>query len=992
MSSPTHRRQHAFPFRTLLLASAIALTLASPVLAQEARRHYDIPAQGAIAALQEFARQSERQLLFRYETATDRRVEAIRGQYTEQEVLQRLLDEAGLEVISDDGKTLVLGKPTPPANESRRDAHTLDKVTVTGSNIKRTDIEGPAPVLVLTAADIERQGASTIYEALATLSQFTGSVQNELSQSGFTPNASVLNMRGLGPGYNLVLLNGHRLADYPQPYNSKSAAVDLNTIPAAAVERIEVLSGGASAIYGSDAVTGVINIITKTGIDRDTWSLRGGTTTLGGGDNVRAQWTGGRSGDKWSLTYSFEHYAREAIYGYQRDFMDSVRDNPASGDATTPSSGVYMNVGSSSNYTFPNGIETDCGNFPDFEVFQTSSGVQRCGWYGYPATQAIQNEKNITSGYLYGTYDFDNGMQAYAQLLATYSRDETEGAAQSWSSGWYYDSNLARNVRIYRLFTPSETGSQASVFKQKSVSLSTGLRGTLFDDRFDWDANITHSQYWLTRDRPRLLTNSVTLYYLGESLGTRSNGYSIYAPDYDTLFTALDPATFASLSTNVHYEAESQSSQASFLFSGDLLRLPAGPLGMAVVAEAGRQQYDVQPDERITPSYTGTDLVYNLTGTGGGGDRDHFALGLEFSIPLASKLNASVAGRYDYYDDISSVGGAFTWSAGLEYRPMSSLLLRGNYATSFRAPDLHYLYADLSGSYTYIVDQYQCRNAGIDPTSTACTSSSADYYYQVYSEREGNPDLTEETGRSFTLGAVWDITDGMSASVDYYNIRLNDAVDDISTEYLLRNEAACRLGSDTRGNVVDANSAACQAYLAMVQRDEEGAIEQIVRIPYNQAMIRTSGLDASWRYQLPFDRFGSFDLKLGYTHVLKLEEQEFPGDEIINARDDLSYFNFRSRANWNVGWRLDGWSANLYGYRYGSLPNYAETGRIAPYIVWNASLSRRITPQATLGLYVNNLFNKLHPDDDTYSTYPYFYRSYSPIGRSIAAQFSYRFD
>jgi len=986
VTSSTRRRPH--PLSRLLLASAISFALAGPVLAQDARRSYDIPAQSAVTALQEFGRQSGKQVLFSYDAAAGRRVGSLQGEYTQGEALQRLLQDAGLRVISDDGTTITLGAPATPAPRQGEEARTLDRVTVTGSNIRRADIEGPAPVLVVTAADIERQGASTVYDALSTLSQFTGSVQNELNQSGFTPNASVLNMRGLGPGYNLVLLNGHRLADYPQPYNSKSSAVDLSTIPAAAVERIEVLSGGASAIYGSDAVSGVVNIITKTDIDRDRFTLRTGTTTMGGGDNVRAQWTGGRSGDRWSLTYAFEHYAREAIYGHQRDFMDSVRDNP---QPSNPSSGVYMNVGTTSNYTFPNGVDADCGAFPDFEIFRTASGVARCGWYGYQATQAIQNEKNISSGYLYGTFDFNDGLQGYLQVLGSYSRDKSEGSAQTWASGWFYDQNLAKNVRIYRIFTPAETGRQASEFEQKSISLSTGLRGSLAD-RFDWDANVTHSQYWMTRDRPRLLTNPTRDYYLGEQLGTRSNGYGIYAADYDRLFNPLDRATFDSLSTRVHYEAESQSSAASFLLTGDLFDLPAGPLGMAVIAEAGRQEYDVRPDARITPDYTGNDLVYNLTGTGGVGDRDHYSLGLEFSIPIMDKLKGSLAGRYDYYDDVSSVSGAFTWSAGLEYRPTDGLLLRGNYATSFRAPDMHYLYASLSGSFVNVVDQYGCIQAGIDPKSAACTSSAGDYYENVFSERKGNTSLIEETGRSYTLGAVWDITDGMSASVDYYDIRLNDAVADISTEYLLRNEAACLIGAAVDGSAVDPASASCQAYLAMVERNAEGEIEQIVRNPYNQAMLRTSGIDATWRYRIPTDRFGTFNLKAGYTHVLKLEEQEFPGDEIINARDDLGYYNFRSRANWQIGWAMRGWNASLYGYRYGSLPNYEESGRIAPYIVWNANISRRITPQATLGLYVNNVLNKLSPTDDTYTDYPYFYRSYSPIGRQIAAQFSYQFD
>ena len=129
--------------------------------------------------------------------------------------------------------------------EQAEDATELERVVVTGSRIGRAEIEGPAPVTVITAEDLEIQGFSTVYDALNTLTQFTGSVQNELTQSGFTPNASFLNLRGLGPGYQLVLINGRRAADYPLPYNSQSNAVNLANIPAAAIERIEILSGGA---------------------------------------------------------------------------------------------------------------------------------------------------------------------------------------------------------------------------------------------------------------------------------------------------------------------------------------------------------------------------------------------------------------------------------------------------------------------------------------------------------------------------------------------------------------------------------------------------------------------------------------------------------------------------------------------------------------------------------------------------------------------------
>lgn len=216
------------------------------------------------------------------------------------------------------------------ASTTAQPATTLDKVTVTGSRIKRVDIEGPTPVTVVTAEDIQAQGFNTVYEALNTLTQNDiGRLQNELTAGSFTQGAQFVSLRGLSPSYQLVLINGRRVADYPHPYNGQSNAINVGSIPAAAVERIEVLTGGASAIYGSDAVAGVINIILKTNYEGDLVTLRGGTTTEGGGDSGRVQWVGGKTGERWGVNYAFEYLHRDTIWASQRDFMDSYRDDPS---------------------------------------------------------------------------------------------------------------------------------------------------------------------------------------------------------------------------------------------------------------------------------------------------------------------------------------------------------------------------------------------------------------------------------------------------------------------------------------------------------------------------------------------------------------------------------------------------------------------------------------------------------------------------------------
>src|SRR5690606_28639972 len=274
-----------------------------------------------------------------------------------------------------------------------RPATNLDKLTVTGSRSKRVDIEGPTPVTVVTAEDIQAQGFNTVYEALNTLTQNDiGRLQNELTAGSFTQGAQFVSLRGLGPSYQLVLINGRRVADYPHPYNGQSNAINVGSIPAAAVERIEVLTGGASAIYGSDAVAGVINIILKTNYEGDLVTLRGGTTTEGGGDSGRVQWVGGKTGERWGVNYAFEYLHRDTIWASQRDFQASCRDDPSvDPNGFVPAVGGIRPAIDGVRW-WPDGFEENCARFPAFEAVYTpnlATNNERCSYFGSPATQTI---------------------------------------------------------------------------------------------------------------------------------------------------------------------------------------------------------------------------------------------------------------------------------------------------------------------------------------------------------------------------------------------------------------------------------------------------------------------------------------------------------------------------------------------------------------------------------------------------------------------------
>ena len=673
----------------------------------------------------------------------------------------------------------------------------LGKVQVVGSRIKRAEIEGPSPVTVITAEQIKQEGFNTVAEAIDTLSQNTGSVQNDFNAAGgFTPNASPVNLRGLGPGRTLLLINGRRANDYPFPYNGRSNFQNLNNVPAAAVERIEILSGGASAVYGSDAVAGVVNIVLKTNYEGNILKVKGQTSTDGGRDIADIQWVGGKTGDNWSVTYAFESYNAEALWGYQRDFMDSAADNPAppgtyplaAGNGRggyQPPIGIQIrrlsSTGATQGYVLPAG--RDCSGSELYRYhFYTSSATGAnlgpgCGYDRFPAEQTVSNGSNDLSGYVYGTFNFTDNLEGWASAMAFHSRSRLGGGVEQWQGGPqpsanFYDPNLGMRIFPIRAITPESYGGSEGTyqkFEEDSLDLAFGLRGT-FADRYDWEFTLGGAQYEIVRDRPRLTVAGATNYFMGSRLGTTGqgaytglagvpNGLPVYRLNLDRFYGPISPADYAAMSTMVHYEAVSRNASANFVLSGDLFELPAGPLSFASVLEASRQSYDLESDRRILPSVR---EIYNLTGTGGSGERNRYAAGVEFKIPIFSMLTGSLAGRYDKYDDITDVDDARTWGAGLEFRPFDSLLVRANYATSFKAPDMHYVFSEPSGSFGAITDYYRCSLNGIGTSAAVCGAAGANYNYSAFTTSQGQPTLEEETGKSWTAGFVWDVTDQLS--------------------------------------------------------------------------------------------------------------------------------------------------------------------------------------------------------------------------------------
>ncbi|ALN57621.1 TonB-dependent outer membrane receptor [Lysobacter enzymogenes] len=914
-----------------------------------------------------------------------------------------------------------------PAGEAK----TIDKVTVTGSRIKRAEIEGPAPVTVITTEQIKREGFANVYEALSSLTEVTGSVQADVNK-GPTPNASPLNLRNLGPGRTLLLIDGRRVADYPLPYEGRGNFANFNNIPMSAVERIEVLASGGSAIYGSDAMAGVINIIMKKNFNGDEVRIKGGTTTRGGGDSYDLSWTGGRTGEKWSATYGVQLSGRETIFAGQRGFLASdlepaatvkplVNDpwpwvwgveliDTAAKRRVTPPAGACDRF---QDLPLHNFLGND-GNAPEFPGYSCSQSRGNSLW-------SLRNGSDNRSGFGNFSYDFDNGMQAWVSASVWDSDGESrQDEALRFElnrGGAFYDQNTGNTYQARRAFTVPEAGSRDPFLfntSERSWDLAAGLRGR-FGERFNWDATVGRTEYKVDFSFPGMLQGAVDSYFLGPQLGT-NNGLPVYALDQGKFWSPMTPETFRQLTTRGKSSAESWMNQAQFSVNGDLFELPAGPVGFAGVIEAGSQGYRLKPD----PLTFGPNKLYDQPGgtNQGGGDRKRYAVGVEFKVPVFKTLDVTTAGRFDRYDDDARKESNFTWNAGIEWRPIESLLVRGAYNTTFRAPDMHYLFATSGTGTQEDTDVSTCVSRGLGPD---CSTQAL--YYRHNIARTGNLKLESETGKSWSAGLVWDAAENLSFSADYWRMTIDNQVRDFDIADILDLESQCRNGRTRRASdrmQVTPGSSTCSDIVSRVTRSAPGTnsfgvadpnypIGQVVSVfsgPINIAYREVAGVDFTARYKIPATRFGDFSFQFNYTNQLKNNEQRDPGSPMQENRDKEVRTFARASASWSRG----PWNATLFANRIGHvngdgynecapiLPGQTDTschmvGKLKAPVYFNLTAGYQLTEQARVNLYVDNLFDEADYKDPYKKFFAYANeRVFTRVGREISAEFVYKFD
>ncbi|WP_404333651.1 TonB-dependent receptor plug domain-containing protein [Sphingomonas sp. MMS12-HWE2-04] len=905
-----------------------------------------------------------------------------------------------------------MAQTADPQLDSAARADSADpEIVVLGSRIPRVQAEGPAPVTTITSEDILRNGYQSVPDVLRAITQNGGETQSQQSFSGadFTPGAQQVDLRGLGPNHTLVLVNGRRIADFPLPFGGNSNFTDISNIPVGLIDQLQVLSGSASAIYGSDAISGVVNFQLKSKPDGTRIDYRAGFTEHGGGTSQRLSLTTGWETGGFHGVIGVELLDQRPLWAYQRKLQDSTLDSPSPSTAIarrnflrTDEDNDYLDPGASvcASLSKLNGGTTYYAARPEYG-YDIANDEYVDGRYcgsneaiGYGTTIS---ERRSISGYGSIGYDFSDHVQFFVDVQASYSKLKLFKDTLDWfyvapdgnEEGTFFNPNMPTDLTSsgaqldnwYRLFTPEEMGGlDKGMTRNRSITynITPGIKGQL-GGKWNYELAYNHAEYSSKIEFPQVVIDKANALFLGQQQGVDDDsGYAIFDADVSRLYTPLTPSEYQSITALSTYRPKTWVNNVSATINTtSLFDLPAGPVGFAAVAEIGDQGYEMNPDPLALQQY-----YVGLVDSDGHGTRQHWGAGGELRVPAFSFLELSGAGRYDHYAFAGNGFGKFTYNLGAELRPMKSLLIRGAYGTGFRAPDLHYIFKGPGNTHTGGTDYYLC--AQTDQEIDDCSYDDVDFI----AKHNGNRRLRPETSTSLNAGIFFQPARNFDFSADYFRVKMKNQVLNMSIDTVLRDEADCRATGGTTPTCVDA--------LARVQRYASGALEgeiQSVSInPINIAEETTDGIDFAMHLRVPTAGIGQFALSGSYTYVLGHTIRQYPGDPVIDKLAfESGYYIPSDKATASLTWDLGRVSTTLNGQRLSRLPNYAEDAYIKASYLFNLSVQVDLSDRLRLSGTVNNLFDQNPIKDRTYSSYPYYDISwFDGVGRSFYLQLTYK--
>ncbi|MDB6163632.1 MAG: TonB-dependent receptor [Xanthomonadaceae bacterium] len=897
---------------------------------------------------------------------------------------------------------------TTPASTK---AANLDKIVVTGSLIPQTTLETAKPVLVISAQDLKTRGFTSVQDALHQTSFATGGTQGNQTQGSFTQGVETNSLFGLDPGYTKYLIDGRPMADYPALYNGSSMINNISGIPVDLVERIEILPGGQSSLYGSDAIAGVVNIILKKKIEGTILSGRLGGYDEGGGTSQRASLaTSFASADgRFNVLFGIQLDHSDPIWGYQRDLTKQFNVNgatPAGNPSPPVASRDFLVIGYYSSYNFldPNNCDNVSSGFGGTEGLQTRAGrpAPYCGSFYTPGYATVKDSKLGGQIYSHATFDINDNVQLYGDVL--YSSEKTKyhvGSQFTWwgssvefagSGGYYFDPNIGDFMQLQRSFMPEDMGGWERSMNSNSdraYAVTLGADGTLGSSNWDYDIGFTRTEYNLTENNFVRLAGPINDYFNSHVLGPQQGtayGYPVFTPNYAAFYQLIPQGDFDSFTSVSHSRSRTYDNMVrAQVTNGSLFTMGGGDAGIALAVEGGSQGWSYNPDPLLIPDpVTLESQVWGLTSVSGSGSRSRSAVVAELRLPIFKPLTLSMSGRYDRFDAGDTTFSKPTYNLGIEYRPFESLLFRGQYGTSFKSPTLSDEFQGASGFYSSTQDYLYCHAHGgygvgeFDQCYADPTINPVNALPEYFGTQSGNPELKPITAKNWSYGVVWAPSPKFSVGADYHHWNIRNEVALQSVDRLMQEDLNCTPVAQGGTGALDPNSGECQAAFAAIVRNNQGVLQTVHVTKINVAREVLDAVTLDTHYVQSLGGWGDLNFRGSWTRDLKHDQQTYPEDDVINLLNNGYYSRDpHYRANASLAWSKDPWTVTVYGNYIGPTGNSIAWndlagfdavggGHVGSYTTYNASVQWDVTPDFQVSFITTNLFNRM-PDMDTRS-------------------------
>jgi len=845
-----------------------------------------------------------------------------------------------------------------------------DEIIVVGTQIKGSDIAGILPVTSLDTAAIEVTGAVSGDELLQAIPQIGDVTFREgrfTGVNGARGDVGSINLRGVGDGNTLVLLNGRRLVNHPgtQAVNQTPVvSVNSNALPVTGIERLEVLRDGASAVYGSDAVAGVINTILDDNYEGAQFQVQFGASEGTSLNETSATFKVGKDFNDGKTNISIFGNVMSRNGMPATDLRNSSTEDLRVFFVGTPFEGDTQLRNLSS--------QTQFGEFETLAGDPRLSGVGDDDFHIQPSTFSgcrgpslndanvcIDNGGSIDTAlrldraryrdivgdtdrynlFAFVNHDLDHGMELFGEASyyhADYSRARETAAILSSNrivvpaTGFYNPAPQPIRIMDYR---PIDTGRRFVSVKNDSFRVLGGLRGDM--GNWDWETAILHSESE-TKDRTNRISNTLFQQAVGRST---PDAYNVFSGgnvgDTNAPNTVNSQATIDSFMVDVKRDGTTKLTLADAKFSNpSLFSMTGGDVGAAVGVEWRHESYQDDRDDRLDGTITFTDIVTGVTNLSDvmgssptpdtNGSRDVFSAFLELAVPVVNpdmeiplfhSLDFQLAARAESYSD---VGDVLKPKIAASWYPFEMLQFRGAYSEGFRAPNLEQINATAirrvnTGREDWILCEAIARDAGMPFTvDDACDSVS------VEGVRSGGPDLEPESSKNYSLGAVFEPTSDLVFTVDWWKIEQDGLVglfsdqNEISLDYLLR------LQGSSNPNVVRGTPDAGDAALfTSVGLDPSGAGEilEVQQVFDNLDLRESEGIDFGAQYDLETDKLGDFRFRVNVAHIKTFfQNPSAQGLQLLAAQDaneisslvDVVGQQDLIKRNGNPDWRYTG--------------------------------------------------------------------------------------